>query len=32
MRVFAEVEKLARQIQAGTNPDRRREIAPTAQP
>jgi membrane dipeptidase len=32
MRVFAEVEKLARQIQAETNPDTRREIAPTAQP
>jgi hypothetical protein len=26
------VEKLARQIQAETNPDTRREIAPTAQP
>jgi len=30
--VFAEVEKLARQIQAETNPDTRRDIAPTAQP
>ncbi len=32
MRVFSEVEKLAKQIQAETNPDTRREVAPTAQP
>ena len=32
MRVFAEVEKLAKQIQAESNPDTRREIAPMAQP
>jgi hypothetical protein len=31
MRVFAEVEKLAKQIQAETNQDTRREIVPTAQ-
>ena len=30
MRVFAEVEKLSRQIQAESNPDTRREIAPAA--
>jgi membrane dipeptidase len=32
MRVFAEVEKLAREIQAETNQDTRREIAPASQP
>jgi hypothetical protein len=32
MRVFAEVEKVSRQIQAETNADTRREIAPMAQP
>jgi membrane dipeptidase len=32
MRVFGEVERLAKQIQAEANPDTRREIAPTVQP
>ena len=32
MRVFGEVEKLGKQIRAESNPDTRREIAPSAQP
>ena len=32
MRVFGEVEQISKQIQAETNRDTRREIAPTAQP